>query len=80
VNLLDENIVWMITGTTAWSGPIQGKAAMLSQLLGPLSAQLAKAPTFVAKRIIADGKIIELTGYLDTALVNTALEPPPLPA
>ena len=108
VNLLDENIVWTVTGTTAWSGPLHGKAAVLSQLLGPLTAQLANAPTFVATRIIVDGddvavefhgknttrsgkdysniycavlrmangKIIEVTEYMDTALVNTALEPP----
>ena len=111
VNLLDEAILWTVIGTTAWSGPLRGKNAVLTQLLGPLSAQLANAPTFVRKRIIADGddvavefqgqnktqagkdysntycavlrmangKIVELTEYMDTALVNTALDPPSLP-
>ena len=108
VNLLADNVVWTIVGTTAWSRTLRGKGAVLTQHLAPLSAQLANAPTFVGKRIIADGdfvalefegrnttrsgkpynnaycavlrmangKIEEVTEYLDTALVNSTLEPP----
>lgn len=105
---LDDDFVWTMPGTTAWSGVYRGKAAVRRDLLAPLFAQFADqylntAQTFVAegehvvvecrgkvatktgKRYdntycwvcrLAGGKIVALTEYMDTALVETALEPP----
>ena len=108
VGLMADDIVWTVTGTTSWSGPLHGKAEVLTKLLMPLGAQLANRTTVVARRIIAEGDLVvveasgrnqtrtgkdysntycfvmrmedglirEVTEYMDTALVESALEPP----
>lgn len=55
---LDENVVWTLTGATAWSGAYRGKAAVRRDLLTPLFAQFADTYVNVADAIIAEGDIV----------------------
>jgi ketosteroid isomerase-like protein len=55
---LDENVVWTLTGATAWSGAYHGKAAVRRDLLAPLFAQFADTYVNVADRIVAEGDIV----------------------
>ena len=100
-----DDFSWTITGTRPWSRTYQGKAAVLRDLLRPLTAQFAGTYTNTAHRFIAeddyvvvecrgqvmtksgkpynniycwvcrlaDGRLKELTEYLDTELVTSAL-------
>ncbi|MGR4862382.1 nuclear transport factor 2 family protein [Caulobacter sp. LARHSG274] len=55
---LDEDVVWTLTGATAWSGDYVGKAAVRRDLLGPLFAQFADTYVNVADRIVAEGDVV----------------------
>jgi ketosteroid isomerase-like protein len=55
---LDDNVVWTLTGATAWSGDYQGKAAVRRDLLTPLFAQFADPYVNVADRIVAEGDVV----------------------
>jgi ketosteroid isomerase-like protein len=55
---LDDNVVWTLTGATAWSGDYQGKAAVRRDLLTPLFAQFADRYVNVADRIVAEGDVV----------------------
>lgn len=107
--LMDDDFVWHMTGTTPWSGSYRGKQHVRDTLFGPLFAQFAGQYTNTAQRFIAEGdyvvvecrgrfttksgkpynntycyvcrfengKMKELTEYMDTQLVVEALEAPP---
>jgi ketosteroid isomerase-like protein len=108
VESLADDVRWTIIGTTPWSKTYVGKEAVLTELLGPLRAQLAHQNKVTAHRFIAegdhvvveargevttkagapyrntycwvcrlaDGKVQELTEYMDTQLAASALAPP----
>jgi len=108
VDALSDDVSWTVVGSTAWSRTYEGKRAVLKELLGPLSAQLADGNTITASRFIGEGdlvvvegqghnrtrtgkpyantycwlfrfqgdKVVEITEYADTALMESALEPP----
>jgi uncharacterized protein len=103
---LADDVRWTIIGTTEWSKTFDGKQAVLTELLGPLSANFDEPIRVTAHRFIAeddfvvvegrgqattragkaynntycwvyriaDGKVQEMTEYLDTQLAATALE------
>ena len=108
VEVLADDVIWTIKGSTSWSKSYVGKRAVLKELLGPLNAQLADGNTITASRLIAEDdlvvvegqghnrtktgktyansycwvfrfqgdKVIELTEYADTALIESVLQPP----
>jgi ketosteroid isomerase-like protein len=39
IDLMADDIVWIMPGTTAWSGRYEGKQAVLDKLLRPVHAQ-----------------------------------------
>jgi ketosteroid isomerase-like protein len=108
VAALAENVTWAIVGSTPWSRTYRGKKAVLTELLGPLNAQLANGNTITAHSFVAEGdrvvvegrghnttksgkpyrnsycwvftlsggQVVEIVEYADTALIESALEPP----
>jgi uncharacterized protein len=108
VAALAEDVTWTIMGSTSWSRRYRGKKAVLTELLGPLNAQLANGNTITAHRFIAEGdqvvvegrgrnttktgkpyqnaycwvfrlsegQVVDIVEYTDTALIESALEPP----
>lgn len=108
VAVLADDVTWTIIGSTPWSKTYRGKKAVLTELLGPLSAQLANGSIVTAHRFIAEddqvvvearghnmtrtgkpyqntycwifrfneGQVVELIEYADTALIESALQPP----
>lgn len=108
VGMMADDVVWTVTGTTAWSGVLRGKGEVITKLLMPLGAQLANRPTVIPRRLIAEGDLVvveangrntthtgkdysntycfvirlaegqirEVTEYLDTALLASALAAP----
>jgi ketosteroid isomerase-like protein len=102
---LSDGVRWTIIGTTRWSGTYEGKQAVLTQLLAPLSTLIEGQISLAAHRFIAeddyvvveargnntaktgkaydntycyvfriaDGKVEEMTEYMDTELVTAAL-------
>ena len=53
---------WTVTGTTGWSRTYEGKAAILSDLIGPLRRVLAPPLKTHAHRFIADGDFVAVQG------------------
>ena len=62
VEALSENVWWRIIGSTGWSKTYEGRKAVLTDLLGPLNAQLANANTIVAHRFIAEDDLVVVEG------------------
>lgn len=71
VESLADDVSWTIAGTTKWSKTFQGRQAVLTDLLGPLTSQFAVPYTATAHRIIAEGD------HVVTELVTAALGGPP---
>jgi hypothetical protein len=65
VQALADEVRWTIIGSTAWSKTYRGKQAVLSELLGPLNAQLADGNRITAHRFIAedDCVVVEARGH-----------------
>ena len=68
VDSFADDIQWTIIGSTEWSGTFRGKRSVLTELLGPLRAQLAERLKVTAHRFIADGAhvVVEGRGYATT--------------
>lgn len=68
VEVLADDVVWHVTGTTKFSRAYQGKAALLNELVGPLFSQFADQYTMVADRVIADDNyvVVECRGKVTT--------------
>jgi ketosteroid isomerase-like protein len=105
LELLSDDVTWIVMGRTRWSGSYRGKTTVLNDLLGVLRVRLADRYRASAQRIIAEGpyvvvqargqaktkagdeynneycfiyefengRIKEVTEYLDTELVTSAL-------
>ena len=67
-DLLAEDCVWTMIGTTSWSGTYRGKSAILTRLLQPLRTQFADQYRNAASRIVAEGDVvvIECRGQVTT--------------
>jgi uncharacterized protein len=68
VDLMADDFIWKITGTTAWSRTYRGKQSVRKDLLDPLFAQFADQYTNRAQRIIAedDYVVVECRGRVTT--------------
>lgn len=68
VAAMAEDVTWTIIGSTQWSKTYRGKKAVLTELLGPLNAQLANGNTITAHRFIAedDQVVVEGRGHNTT--------------
>lgn len=108
VEMLADDVVWHVEGSTTWSRSYRGKAEVKSRLLRPLSEVLAGPNPLTVLRMIAeddcvavqargnartkagaaycnsycmifrltDGRVVEITEYADTALIERALPYP----
>lgn len=108
LEMLAEDVVWHVEGSTAWSRSYRGKAAVKADLLKPLFEVLAGPNPLTVSRMIAeadcvvvqargnartkagaaycnsycmifrldDGRVVEITEYADTALIDRALPYP----
>lgn len=108
VAAMADDVTWTVIGSTQWSKTYRGKKAVITELLGPLNAQLANGNTITAHRFIAEddhvvvegrghnttkagkpyaniycwvfrmrgGRVVEIVEYTDTALIDSALQPP----
>ena len=55
--------VWMIPGSTRWSGTYCGKAAIARNLLGPLTSAMKSLGKFEVDKIIAEGDCVVVQGH-----------------
>jgi len=108
VEMLAEDVVWHVEGSTAWSRSYRGKAAVKADLLKPLFAVLDGPNPLTVLSMIAeadcvavqargnartkagadycnsycmifrlnDGRVVEITEYADTALIERVLPYP----
>lgn len=108
IEMLAEDVVWHVEGSTAWSRSYRGKAEVKAELLKPLHQVLAGPNPLTISRMIAeddcvavqargnamtragasycnsycmifrliDGRVVEITEYADTALIERALPYP----
>lgn len=58
INVMAEDAVWTITGSTGWSKAYRGKAAIIEELIAPLRQILAPPMKMRARRIVADGDVV----------------------
>ena len=58
VELLDGDVRWSIIGSTPWSGTYDGRAAVLRDLLGPLTRALGGVNRVRAERLVAEGPVV----------------------
>ena len=68
VEVLDDDVVWHVTGTTKFSRPYQGKAALITELVLPLFSLIEGPITMTADRFIADDNyvVVEARGNATT--------------
>ena len=68
IEVLADDVEWLVTGTTKFSKTYRGKAALMNELLGPLFSQLSDKFTMTADRFIADENyvVVECRGKTTT--------------
>lgn len=62
VGTLDENARWTVIGTTRFSGILQGKKEIISQLFIPLNSLLREAIRVSVKSFIAENDFVVVEG------------------
>lgn len=62
VEALDDNVSWIIHGSTCWSKTFSGKKSVLDELLGPLSRVLTPPLKLHAERMLAEGNCVCVEG------------------
>ena len=55
--------VWIILGSTRWSGVYSGKAEIARNLLMPLTAEMASLGKFEIENLIAEGNYVVVQGH-----------------
>ena len=55
--------IWIIPGTTRWSGTYSGKATIARNLLGPLTAELKSLGKFEIDNMVAEGNWVVVQGH-----------------
>ena len=70
VEVLADDVVWHVTGTTKFSKSYKGKAALMNELVAPLFSQFADQLTMAADRFIAedDYVVVECRGKVTTKM------------
>ena len=63
--------VWMIPGSTRWSGTYNGKASIARNLLGPLTAELKSLGEFEIDNVIAEGDYVVVQGRVTGRVTQT---------
>ena len=68
IEVLAEDVDWLVTGTTKFSRTYHGKASLMNDLVIPLFSQFEGQYTTVADRFIADGNyvVVESRGKATT--------------
>jgi len=68
LDLLDDDFAFTITGHNPWSRTIRGKAAVRTELYGPLFAQFADRYTAQLVNLVAEGDtvVVEHRGCVTT--------------
>lgn len=68
VEVLADDVVWHVTGTTKFSKSYKGKAALMNELVAPLFSQFADQLTMAADRFIAEDNyvVVECRGKVTT--------------
>jgi len=68
IDAMADDFVWIMHGSTAWSGRYEGKKAVREQLFRPLFAQFADSYRNSAQRFIAEGDlvVVECKGRVTT--------------
>lgn len=61
--LLDDEVQWTIIGNTRFSGTFDGKAEVLSKLLGPLGELIDGHLHITPENILADGDYVVVQGH-----------------
>ncbi len=55
--------VWIIPGSTRWSGTYSGKIAIARNLLGPLTSEMKSPGNFEVDNIVAEGDHVVVQGH-----------------
>ncbi|MDT0301266.1 nuclear transport factor 2 family protein [Streptomonospora wellingtoniae] len=73
---LHEDVVWTVIGTSPWSGTYNGRQAVLTELLGPLQAQLAPDAKVTPRAFTAEGDrvVVEAAGPGNRTATGRAYE------
>lgn len=74
VDWLDQfasDAVWIIPGTTRWSGTYSGKAAIARDLLAPLTAEMANLGRFEIDNMVAEGNYVVVEGHASGRLTKS---------
>src|SRR5712675_427575 len=72
LNALADDVSFTIIGSTKYSGTFKGKQELINKLLAPLNAQIEGGMTITPDNLIANGKVQQVTEYLDTELITSA--------
>src|SRR5262245_41829276 len=75
VDVLADDVRWTIIGATAWSRTYEGKRAVMTELLGPLAAQLDGPNLVSAERFVAEGDVVVVEGKNHSATKSGAPYP-----
>lgn len=63
LGLLDEQVQWTIIGNTKFSGVFNGKAEVLTRLLGPLGGLIDGHLHITLENIFAEGDFVAVQGH-----------------
>jgi len=64
--------VWIIPGSSRWSGAYRGRAAIGMKLLGPLTSELESLGTFEVENVIAEGNFVVVQGHATGRVTKVA--------
>jgi ketosteroid isomerase-like protein len=63
--------VWMIPGSTRWSGTYRGEANIARNLLGPLTAEMKSLGKFEVDKVVAEGDYVVVQGHATGRVTQT---------
>lgn len=63
--------VWVIPGSTKWSGTYSGKTNIARNLLGPLTAELKSLGKFEIDNVVAEGNYVVVQGHVTGRVTRT---------
>ncbi len=62
VEMMADDVLWTIIGSTSWSRSYSGKQAVVRDLLTPLAANFDGSNIVTAERFIAEGDLVVVEG------------------
>ncbi len=66
-----SDAVWVIPGSTKWSGTYSGKTNIARNLLGPLTAELKSLGKFEIDNVVAEGNYVVVQGHVTGRVTKT---------